>query len=142
MPAGVDEPDALVDTSVAVALVVSDHERHASTVRGVGGRTLGLSGHAAFETFSVLTRLPPPLRRSPRAVHDLLEADFPFTHFLSSAGATEFWARVADLNISGGAVYDGLVASAAHERGVRLLSLDARASVTYRLLGVQVEFLG
>jgi len=62
MPTSADA-ELLVDTSVAVALMVSDHKHHeAVTLAGV---RLGLSGHAAFETFSVLTRLPPPLRRTP-----------------------------------------------------------------------------
>ena len=44
----------LIDTSVAVALAVSDHEHHSATVNAIGRRPLGLSGHAAFEIFSVL----------------------------------------------------------------------------------------
>lgn len=68
MPTKNNEVDVVVDTSVAVAIVVEDHEHHAATMRAINGRRLGLAGHAAFETFSVLTRLPPPLRRSPEAV--------------------------------------------------------------------------
>lgn len=45
--------DLLVDTSVAVALMVSDHEHHDETFDTIGCRRLGLAGHAAFETFSV-----------------------------------------------------------------------------------------
>jgi hypothetical protein len=41
IPTRGDDPDLLVDTSDAV-----------------GRRRLGLAGHATFETFSVLTRLP------------------------------------------------------------------------------------
>ena len=48
----------LLDTSAAVALVVEDHEAHAATLEAVRGRSLGLAGHAWFETYSVLTRLP------------------------------------------------------------------------------------
>lgn len=64
MPSSADAV-VLVDTSVAVALVVSDNEHHASTVDALAGRRLGLAGHAAFETCSVLTRLPAPARRTP-----------------------------------------------------------------------------
>jgi len=67
-----EAPVAPVDTSVAVALVVSDHQHHRKTVSSLRGRRLGLAGHAAFETFWVLTRRPPPLRRTPRAVQQLL----------------------------------------------------------------------
>ena len=59
MPASGSGPDLLVDTSVAVALTVADHEHHVATFEALGDRRLGLAGHAAFETFSVLTRLPP-----------------------------------------------------------------------------------
>jgi predicted nucleic acid-binding protein len=147
MPAGADKPeadgpDALVDTSVAVPLVVADHEHHGATVRAVGSRRLGLAGHAAFETFSVLTRLPPPLRRTPRAVHELLRNNFPWPGFLSAEAGEELWSRLPGLLIAGGAVYDALVGAAAGERGVPLLTRDARALETYRVLGLEVELLG
>src|SRR5664279_5002978 len=53
-----DFPVALLDTSAAIALLVEDHEAHAATLEAVRGRRLGLAGHAWFETYSVLTRLP------------------------------------------------------------------------------------
>lgn len=52
--------DLLVDTSVAISLVVEDHTHHRATMDAIGARRLGLAGHAAFETFSVLSRLPGP----------------------------------------------------------------------------------
>ncbi|MGC8514233.1 MAG: hypothetical protein ACP5P1_14555 [Acidimicrobiales bacterium] len=57
--------DALLDTSVAVALLVEDHEHRPAALASVGSRKVGLSGHAVFYTYSVLTRLPAPNRRSP-----------------------------------------------------------------------------
>jgi len=69
--------DLLVDTSVAVALTVADHEHHDETFDALQGRRLGLAGHAAFETFSVLTRLPAPARRTPATVARLLARSFP-----------------------------------------------------------------
>ena len=71
-PPARSRPALLVDTSVAVALTVADHEDHEATIAAVGGRRLGLSGHAVFETFSVLTRLPTPARRSAAVVTGLL----------------------------------------------------------------------
>ncbi len=65
MPTATDaegNPVALLDTSTAIALVVEDHEAHWATLDAVRGRQLGLAGHAWFETYSVLTRLPPGLR--------------------------------------------------------------------------------
>ena len=66
MPTASNEVDILVDTSVAVAVVVEDHEHHGATLQAIGNRSLGLAGHAAFETFSVLTRLPPPVVDHPK----------------------------------------------------------------------------
>ncbi|MBA3435718.1 MAG: VapC toxin family PIN domain ribonuclease, partial [Chloroflexi bacterium] len=62
----------MVDTSVAIALALADHEGHVSTMAAVEGERLGLAGHAWFETYSVLTRLPPGARRSPGDVLILL----------------------------------------------------------------------
>jgi predicted nucleic acid-binding protein len=48
MPVSGKSGTILVDTSVAVALVVADHALHEQTFRAFRGRTLGLAGHAAF----------------------------------------------------------------------------------------------
>src|SRR3989442_11850465 len=77
MPVRGDEPDLLVDTSVAVALVVADHEHHRATVGAIANRPVGFAGHAAFQTFSVGAPLPPPLRRTPQATEVLLARSFP-----------------------------------------------------------------
>ena len=142
MPISGDKPQLLIDTSVAVALVVAGHDHHRATRAAVGGRSCGLSGHAAFETFSVLTRLPPPNRRTPAAVARLLAHDFPASRFLSAEGAARLHARLASLNIAGGAVYDALVAATAAEHGITLATRDRRAADTYRALEVGFELIG
>jgi hypothetical protein len=63
MPTTDNRPQFLIDTGVAVALAAAGHELHKAIRRAIGDRSCGLSGHAAFETFSVLIRLPPPNRR-------------------------------------------------------------------------------
>lgn len=141
MPTNRRGDDRLVDTSVAVALVVADHEHHIRTTAALDGHRLGLSGHAAFETFSVLTRLPPPARRTPEAVGRLLAFDFPITRFLSEAAAQAQLERLGGLRLSGGSVYDALVAAAAEEHGITLVTRDRRAMSTYRALDVDVELL-
>lgn len=142
MPTSGSAADVLVDTSVAVALSVADHELHDLTVRALDGRRLGLAGHAAFETFSVLTRLPPPARRAPQVVSRVLAENFPSTRHLSAEGASALLARFAAGEIAGGSVYDALVAAAALEHGLTLATLDRRALDTYRVLGVDVDLLG
>ena len=141
MPTSDDQPQLLIDTSVAVALVAAGHEHHQATREAIGDRSCGLSGHAAFETFSVLTRLPPPNRRTPAAVARLLAHNFPGSRFLSARSAQRLHARLASLGIAGGDVYDALVAATADEHGITLVTRDRRAAETYRALDVGFELI-
>jgi predicted nucleic acid-binding protein len=130
---------ALLDTSTAIALVVEDHEAHATTLEAVRGRRLGLSGHAWFETYSVLTRLPAGLRRSPASAIQLIAHNFPESAFLGERESAQLGGDLARLGVSGGAVYDALVGAAARQHRRRLVSGDARARPVYEALGVDVE---
>jgi predicted nucleic acid-binding protein len=142
MPTAGSAPDLLVDTSVAVALSVGDHEQHATVARALRGRSLGLAGHAAFETFSVLTRLPPPARRSPATIARLLSVSFPGSRYLGSRATASLLEDFGQAGIAGGAVYDALVGACANEHELPLATLDRRALETYRALGVRIEPLG
>ncbi len=141
MPSSADAPDALVDTSVAVALVVEDHAHNAAVVSSLDGLVLGLAGHAAFETFSVLTRLPAPARRPPSVVRQILTANFPRSRYLSADEASSLHDRLAELGIAGGAVFDALVGAVAAEHRLPLVTRDRRALETYRALGAQVRIV-
>jgi predicted nucleic acid-binding protein len=132
----------LVDTSVAVAFVLSDHEHHEATFSALADHALGLAGHAAFETFSVLTRLPSPSRLAPAAVQRLLSSNFPHSRFLSQTRASALHGSLAVHGVTGGSVYDALVGAVALEHGLTLASRDLRARPTYQELGVSVEMLG
>ncbi|HXH58774.1 type II toxin-antitoxin system VapC family toxin [Iamia sp.] len=134
--------DALVDTSVAVAFVVADHDHHEMVVEALSGRRLGLAGHAAFETFSVLTRLPAPLRRVPASLDRLLATNFPHSRFLGPEGAALLLTRLAAAGIAGGSVNDALVGAVAVEHDLPLATRDRRALDTYGLLGAEVELIG
>jgi predicted nucleic acid-binding protein len=131
----------LLDTSAAVALVLEDHEVHASTLKALRGRRLGLAGHAWFETYSVLTRLPTGLRRSPADVIRLLTVNFPASGHLGETESANLGRELADLGISGGAVYDALVGAAARQHQRTLVSGDVRAVPVYEALGIKVERL-
>lgn len=141
MPTRGNGPEILVDTSVAVALVVGDHEHHVATMRAIGDRRLGLAGHAAFETFSVLTRLPAPARRPPDVVARVLAENFTENRFLSPDRAEALIEVLGEAGIAGGSVYDALVAATAIEHGLMLATRDQRALKTYRALQVDVEVL-
>lgn len=141
MPTSARARELLVDTSIAVALLVTGHDHHQPTFRALRRRKLGLAGHAAFETFSVLTRMPPPARRTPATVARLLAANFPHSRFLGARAAAALLAEFETGGIAGGAVYDALVGAAANEYGLRLATRDRRALEIYRALDVDVELL-
>lgn len=136
-----DSPVTLVDTSAAVAFVVSDHSAHSATWETLVNRRLGMAGHAWFETFSVLTRLPGSSRRDVAAVTELMATNFPESRFLDEQATAALTIKLATSGISGGAVYDALVAAAASYHRLPLVSRDRRARHTYRSLGVDLEFL-
>jgi predicted nucleic acid-binding protein len=125
-----------------VALTVSDHPDHERTRDAVDGLRLGLAGHAAFESYSVLTRLPGSARRTPATVARLLAANFPHTRFLSDQAAAALLACLHDKGIAGGSVYDALVGATAVEHGLPLATRDRRAMGTYRALEVDVRLIG
>lgn len=137
--ADVSDVDALLDTSVAVALVVGGHEAHRRVLDELDGQSLGLAGHAWFETFSVLTRLPPPARRSPSDVLRLLRHNFPGSRFLPEAEAVDLTERLVSLGVAGGNVYDALVGAAAAHHDLPLVSRDHRAVPLYRRMNVDVR---
>lgn len=131
----------LLDTSAAIARVSSGNPFHAAVKRRVGDAVCGLSGHAYFETLSVLTRLPPPQRLSgPRALQ-LIARQFPESRFLDAEQQAGAGVMLVAGRVIGGAVYDGLVGLAAKVNGLTLVSCDHRAATTYRALGVRVELM-
>jgi predicted nucleic acid-binding protein len=145
MPTAADPaspPELLVDTSVAVALVVADHDHHEAVAAAIGSRRIGLAGHAAFETFSVLSRLPQPARREPKVVDRLIRTNFPASRFLGASETAALLDRLAGLGIAGGAVYDALVGAVAVAEGIPLATRDARAVAVYRTLDVEFELIG
>lgn len=134
-------PLTLLDTSAAVAFLVSDHSAHAATWDALAERRLGIAGHAWFETFSVLTRLPGSSRRDAGVVATLITTNFPESRFLDEGATASLATRLPEIGISGGAVYDALVAAAAAHHRLPLVSRDRRAIETYRIFGLDVEFL-
>lgn len=130
-----------VDSSVVIAAFASWHEHHAVARKAMAARPR-LIAHAAVESYSVLTRLPPPHRASPDIVHAFITGRFtePFL-VLSETGYQELLATVAAGQILGGPAYDALIAFTAAEHNATLMSLDQRAAATYKTVGAQVEQL-
>ncbi len=95
-----------------------------------------------FETYSVLTRLPLPLRLSAGQAASVLAAAFPEDCWLDATGIRNLRERFVDLDIVGGSVYDALVGQAAITNHRTLLTRDRRAERTYRSLDVNYRFVG
>jgi predicted nucleic acid-binding protein len=133
--------DLLLDTSAAIALVAPTTEAHAAVMKRTRGATLGLAGHAAFETYSVLTRLPGALRLNAAGARSVIKANFPAGVFLTPSQSAHALETLARAGVAGGAVYDGLVGLAAAAAGIVLISCDRRALPTYTVLSVRVEML-
>ena len=131
----------LVDTSVAVAAMLADHEAHPTTIAELMKVRAGLAGHAWFESYSVLTRLPPPQRRAAADVSEALRRSFPETCWLPEDAMRQLAARIAELGIAGGAVYDALVGATALAHSMPLLTRDRRALGTYGVLGADVRLI-
>lgn len=136
-----NEPHAVLDTSVAVPLLIASHPAHALVASWAVGRVLGLSGHALAETYSVLTRLPGDARVSPADAVRLIDENFPHRLMPTPDLARDAHRELARCGVAGGATYDGLVALAARAHDALLVTRDARARPTYEAVGAQVEVL-
>lgn len=129
------------DTSVVVAGFASWHEGHRAAVAALERRPR-LLAHVALESFSVLTRLPPPHRVRPDLVSAFLRAHFSERPLaLPAAAHLRLLDEATRAGIAGGAVYDALVAATARHAGATLLSRDLRAIRVYELLGVSYELV-
>lgn len=129
------------DTSFAVAAVDATHEAHVICRDLARQRRPVLAGHAAFETFSVLTRLPGAVRPTAATVTELLGQAFPHPCWLSTDQQADLLGRLGAIGIEGGQVYDALIAEAARANGLALLTRDLRARRTYELIGVDYELV-
>jgi predicted nucleic acid-binding protein len=130
-----------VDTSVVVAGFASWHEGHRAAVAALGRRPR-LPAHAGLESFSVLTRLPPPHRVRPDLVAEFLRARFDEPLLLLPASAhLRLIDEATEAGIVGGAVYDALVGASVRHAGATLLTRDHRAVRVYELLGVSFELV-
>lgn len=130
-----------VDTSVAVAAVDASHEAHGLCRELARSRRPALAGHAWFETYSVLTRLPGPSRVEPSVAADVLSRAFPDRCWLHPEHHAALAGRLGVLGIAGGMVYDALVGEAARRARRVLLTRDVRAVRTYDMIGVRYELV-
>ena len=129
------------DTSVLVAAFASWHEKHdlASAAIESGVR---LVEHCAVETYSVLTRLPAPHRAPAPLVRDFLVQRFPEPFLRMTPRAyRRFLRELAESQVTGGAVYDALIAATATAAGAELVTCDRRALLVYERYATHTRWL-
>jgi len=132
----------VADSSVVVAGFATWHELH-EAARVVLDAAPRLPAHAALESYSVLTRLPPPHRAPAGIVVAFLAERFPDPYLeLPPERFPEFLGELETHEITGGAAYDGLIAAVCREAGGTLVTCDKRAISTYSRLQAAVEYLG
>lgn len=133
--------DLALDSSAAIAYLLRSHNAHRAIRIHVGERRPTLTGHSLAETYSVLTRLPGDARLAPADAATLIEANFGEAALLDEQTAASIPRVLAPMGVAGGAVYDALVALAARQAGLPLITRDHRAAATYAALNVEVELV-
>ena len=130
-----------LDTSVVVAAFASWHEAHASAAAMLA-RRCRLPAQVLLESYSVLTRLPPPHRAPAGVVAAFLSARFPSAPLTLPGGAHRELVQLAvAAGLAGGAIYDVLVAATAKRAGATLITRDRRATAAYETVGIRYELL-
>lgn len=128
------------DTSVLIAALATWHPRHRQAWT-LASRIDAVPGHVLLETYSVLTRLPAPQRFAPDDAAALLVQSGLRALALPPSAYSALLAQVASLGISGGAIYDALIAATVRHNEMTLVSLDQRARATYEAIGVDYKLL-
>jgi predicted nucleic acid-binding protein len=129
------------DSSVVVAAFASWHEHH-ERARKALDNGLHLIDHCALETYTVLTRLPPPHRCTSTAVRDFLRLRFVEPFRLDGRAYKEFVLALPEHAVTGGGAYDALVAATAAAHSAPLITCDRRAALVYESYGVRATFIG
>lgn len=130
------------DSSVAVAAFASWHALHERALDALEGEPR-LAAPAALETYSVLTRLPGPMRVQPTPVVEFLRRRFPPPWLvLDAAAMPALLEELSARGIAGGATYDAVIAAIARASGAAVVTCDRRATGVYERLGVAFELIG
>jgi predicted nucleic acid-binding protein len=111
------------DTSCMVAAVSSWHEHHKRAINEIQSRLkkkqrMIIAGHSLVEAYSVLTRLPAPHRISAQDANAVLQSNFiknGITIALDASAYQSLLHSASAQGISGGQVYDALIAASARQ---------------------------
>jgi predicted nucleic acid-binding protein len=124
----------LFDTSVLVAALLTNHSNHSLAFPSLAAvqrrENQGyISAHSLAELYSVLTRLPEPLRVSPDEAQALIVDLSGYLEVVSlqSEDYKAAMAQMVALKLPGGGIFDALIAQAALKTKVdHLLTLNAK----------------
>lgn len=116
----------LFDTSVLVAAMVEPHPLHAPAFRWLKrARTkefdMLIAGHTLAELYAVLTTLPISPKITPGIAGHLIHSDVETLAKMVSLSPSEYSSvvrQLVDLGLSGGVIYDAIIAKAATKSGV------------------------
>lgn len=124
-----------------MAAFASWHKAH-SSARAALSESPQLPAHVALEVYSVLTRLPPPHRATGTIVVDFLRDRFrqPLLS-LPASDHLDLMEEASAKGITGGALYDALIAATTKRAGAILLTRDERATRTYDALGAPFRLI-
>jgi predicted nucleic acid-binding protein len=124
---------ALFDTSLIVAGVVESHPMHARCLTWLQRAKAGdfdcfVASHSLAETFAVLTTLPVKPRISPLLAQRLIDANLRTIAKIVPLTVADYSRTIqtmTELGLSGGTVYDALIATVARRLCVdKLLTLN------------------
>lgn len=134
----------LFDTSVLIASILVNHEQHSACIpwltRVKRGEIQGFIGtHTLAELYAILSAFPAKPRLSPQLVQQLIKENLDAFEIISLT--IDDYQAVIDLmvtlNLSGGAIYDALIAQASLKAEVdHLLTLNLKHFVR---LGERIE---
>jgi len=117
-----------LDTSCLIPLVAEWHQHHEPTTKNYRarldrGEKPVIPIHALLECYSVLTRLPHPVRTKPETALEVLMKYFEEAQIAGLDSGTGWFIlrSAASLGIGGGRVYDAAIATAVAESGATVL---------------------
>ena len=131
----------VVDTSVVVgALTLADESVRAECEKALRSSPAPIA-HVFLETYSVLTRLPAPLRMTGMQAGTFLSQAFPKSPLAIGPDENR---KLLDVlmheHIIGGSTYDALIAFTSVKHSAQLITRDRRAAATYRPAPTTISF--
>jgi predicted nucleic acid-binding protein len=118
----------LFDTSVLVASILVNHEQHSACIpwltRVKRGEIQGFIGtHTLAELYAILSAFPAKPRLSPQLVQQLIKENLDLFEIIN---------LMVSLNLTGGAIYDALIAHASLKAEVdHLLTLNIKHFIRF-----------